>query len=348
MDLPSVLMKLSETCGVRESQPAAKAILEELSALGIEAAPDTAGNLAARCGCRDAGATNILLEAHYDEIAFIVTDITPDGFLRVGKVGGPDLRVLAGHEVTVFGKEPMFGVFCCRPPHLTGEEERKKAIPIDEAAVDIGFDHDKAASLVEPGDFVFLRRKPMELAPGIITGKALDNRAGCAVVLRTLEKLQKVSLACTVSAVFALGEELGERGIVPGAFAAAPDEALIVDTSFALTQDSPEEKCGHMGEGPMVGHSPILDAGLTQAVCVAADAAGIRFQHEIMSGRTGTDADAAAVTRGGVRTALLSVPLRYMHTANEVVAVSDVEATADVLASYLLANYGAKEAERHA
>lgn len=334
-ELKQLLFSLSRACCVNERQQAAKLVLKELETMQVPAETDSVGNIIATLHPARAGHPHLMLEAHLDEIAFIVTAVTEEGFLRVAKVGGPDLRVLAGHEVTVFGTEPLFGVFCCQPPHLTAAEDRKKVPPIDEAAVDIGFNAEEAHRRVSPGDYVFLRREPVELANGLVSGKAMDNRAGVATVLLALQMLQQKELSCGVTAVFALGEELGERGAITSSFAVAPDSAIVVDTSHALTQESPPEKCGKFFAGPMVGVAPSLDASFTEALVRTAKQNNIRFQREIMSGRTGTDADVVATSRGGVKTALLSIPLRYMHTANEIVALQDITDTATLIAAYL-------------
>ncbi|MDR3645690.1 MAG: M42 family peptidase [Clostridia bacterium] len=333
--LKELLFGLSRACCITGGGEASEIVLAELARLGIPARTDAMGSIIAQVCAPLPGRPHLLLDAHLDEIGFTVTSIDEAGFLHVDKTGGPDLRVLAGHEVTVCGREPILGVFCCKPPHLTTAEDYKQVPSLDESAVDIGLGHDDACRAVSLGDFVFLRREPTLLEGGIVTGKALDNRAGVAAVLRTLSMLEERHCGIGLTALFPLAEETGERGATTGAFAVAPDMAIVVDTSFALTPDAPAEKCGRLGQGPMIGIAPTLSGEVTRGLIDTAAGLHIPFQREIMAGRTGTDADVISVSRAGVRTGLVSVPLRYMHTANEAVALEDISGTAALIAEFI-------------
>lgn len=331
MDLHELLFSLSESSCITGEGKAADIILNRAGEYSDKAFKDALGNIIVPVSDEREGKPNILLEAHMDEIGFVVQTIDDDGFLHVGEVGGPDMRVLLGSEVTVFGKEPLFGVFCSKPPHLSSKEEYKKVPSVEDLAVDIGFGHDKAAEKVSPGDFVTLRRKPADMPDGMITGKALDNRAGAAAVLRCLD-LCAGKVGCGLTAAFTLGEELGCRGAVTAAFSTAPTHAVVTDVSFGYTPDAPREKCGDMGKGPMIGVSPVISRGMSDMLVKLANEKGIPYQIEVMGGSTGTNADPVSVSRGGVATGLVSIPLRYMHTAAEAVYVSDVENTARLMA----------------
>lgn len=327
-----LLFSLSENSCITGAGAATAIAFDEIKKYAPSAYRDALGNIIAPVRKPNDGEANILLEAHIDEIGFVVTHIDKDGFLRVGKVGGPDLRVLLGHEVTVFGKETLFGVFCCRPPHLSSREDYKKVPELDELAIDIGFDHETAEKKVKPGDYITLRQTPAELKNGMVTGKALDNRAGVLCVLRCLELCAK-NAKCGLSAALTLSEELGCRGAVTAAFAAKPTHAVVVDVSFGLTPDAPKEKCGEMGKGPMIGVSPVLSRDVTAMLFELAKERSIPYQTEVMGGETGTNADSVSISREGVATGLVSVPLRYMHTAAETVAAEDIESTAQLMAA---------------
>ena len=349
--LARLLTRLSEACGVTRGSEAAAVVNERLDALGIPHAEDAMGNLIATVRPAAEGGPHLLLDAHLDEIAFVVTSVDDGGFVHVDKAGGIDARILAAHEVTIFGRARLFGVFASRPPHLAEKGDENRLPAAREVAVDIGLPRDRAMELVKPGDFVFLRRTAAMLAGGslpggLLTGKALDNRGGVAVLLRALELLGDGARNVGVTAVFSLAEELGERGAKVSAFAGNPDTALIVDASHALSREAPAEKCGEFGKGPMLGVSPTLDVGVTDRLEALAQEHGVPYQREIMPGDTGTNASVIALSRGGVRTGLLSFPLRNMHTAAETVALCDVEATARLVALYI-EDY-AKEAARHA
>lgn len=341
MDIKKTLFTLSENSCITSRGPASKVVLDMVKKYAPKAYIDPLGSVIAPVAAAREGKPNILLDAHIDEIGFVVTSIDKDGFLRVAKVGGPDIRVLLGHEVTVFGREQVYGVFCCRPPHLASRDDFKKVPDIDELAIDIGRDRDSAAKLVSPGDYITLRVKPAELLDGTITGKALDNRAGVAVILRCLE-LCAGKADCGLTAAFSLSEELGERGAVTAAYAAAPTHSIVVDVSFGMTDDAPRQKCGDMGKGPMIGVSPILSRDVTDLLFELAGEKEIPYQTEVMGDETGTNADVVSISRGGVATGLVSVPLRYMHTGAESIKVEDVENTAQLMAAAVLSIGGGK------
>ncbi|MEG6572422.1 M42 family peptidase [[Clostridium] cellulosi] len=332
MDLQKLLFSLSETSCITGAGTATNVVFDTVKRFAPDTFRDPLGNIIAPVKKAKEGRPHILLEAHMDEIGFVVQTIDDDGFVHIGKVGGPDIRVLLGSEVTIFGKEPVYGVFCCRPPHLSSNDDYKKVPELDELAIDIGYTHDKAVEKVSPGDYITLRQAPAELINGLITGKALDNRAGVATVLRCLE-LCAEKVDCGLTAAFTLSEELGCRGAVTASYTAAPTHAIVVDVSFGYTPDAPKEKCGKIGRGPMIGISPVLSGEVTSVLFEAAKANNIPYQTEVMGGETGTNADSVSISRGGVATGLVSVPLRYMHTAVETIAVSDVENTARLMAA---------------
>lgn len=332
MEQQELLFSLSEASCITGKGPASDVVYDAVKRFAPGAYRDALGSVIAPVRAPKEGEAHILLEAHLDEIGFIVTAIDDDGFLRVGEVGGPDFRVLLGHEVTVFGKEPVYGVFCCRPPHLSSREDYKVVPKVDELAIDIGCGRERACEKVSPGDYVTLRQTPKTLLNGMVTGKALDNRAGVLAVLRCLELCAK-NIKCGLTAAFTLREEFGPAGAATASFAANPTHAIVVDTSFGHTPDSPREKCGDMGKGPMIGVSPILSRDMTSMLFSLAKERSIPYQTEVMGGRTGTNADCITICRGGVATGLVSVPLRYMHTACETVALEDIENTARLMAA---------------
>lgn len=339
MNMPALLASLSQASSLGGEGEAARIALEEIRKYAPDASFDPLGSLVAPIVPPAADGGHLLLEAHLDEIGFVVTSVDDDGFLHVGRVGGPDLRVLLGHEVTVFGTEPLFGLFCCRPPHLTSREDTKKPPVLDELAIDIGYDKQGAEKRVHPGDTVTLRREPAALLGGLLTGKALDNRAGVAAVLRALDISGAKTAGMGLTAVFSSCEECGERGATAAAFSVKPTRALVVDVSHGYTPDAAREKCGELCKGPMIGVSPVLSREMTKQLKAAARSAGVPYQTEVMGSETGTNSDVISISRAGVKTGLVSIPLKYMHTAVEVVAVEDVENTARLIAQ-LLQNAG--------
>lgn len=278
----------------------------------------------------------VMLDAHMDEIGMIVTYIEENGFLKVVNIGGLDRRTLTASPVVVHGKEQTyFGVVCSTPPHLQGDDEKK--IPkMEDIYLDVGMNKEQAEACIQLGDRVTLKSSVMELAGGQLCGKALDDRACCVIILRTLELLQGKKLSCGVTAVFSTMEEVGGQGAKTAAYDIDPTHAVVLDVSFAYTPDAEKSKCGELGKGGMIGIAPILDKDMTDKLIATAKAKDIPFQYEVMNGKTGTNADGIVTSRGGVKTAMLSLPLRYMHTPVEVIDSEDIEHCAALLAAYLM------------
>ncbi len=334
MDTAGLLVALSECCGTSGRENEAAAFVERELSKYAEVKRDNLGNV---IGKMAGDGPRVMLEAHLDEIGLVVTGIDEEGFIKVEAVGGVDRRVLPGCEVVVFGKYPLPGVVCTLPPHLTKDGDRKKVPAVSEMAVDIGFGYERAKELVSPGDRAAFKNRAARLLEGQVCGKALDNRAGVAALLRCAEMLSREKTGVEVAFAFCTREETGQQGATAAAFSVEPDIAVAVDVSYGLTPDSPKIKCGRVGGGPMIGVAPVLSKDVTDLLFRVAKDKGIAFQTEIMAGRTGTDADVIAASRSGVKTGLVSVPLKYMHTPVEVVDAGDVEAAASLLCEFVKA-----------
>ena len=335
MDTKELLLAFSALTGVSGTETeAVNHACELLSKFG-ETRISPLGSVI--CAVREPvrGKPHIMLDAHIDEIGMIVTFIEDNGFLCVGACGGVDRRVLLSSPVTVHAKSgAVNGVVCSIPPHLSKENDKNKTV--DEIYIDIGASsRKKAERLVKPGDRVTLKSNPAELLNGLVSGKALDDRAGCVSILKALEYLGGDFSGCGLTVVFSSMEEIGGQGAKTAAYDVNPTHAVAVDMSFAFTPDSERKNCGELKKGPMIGFAPLLDHGLSGMMRRLAEKSGIPFQEEVMGGKTGTNADWIATSRGGVKTALLSVPLKYMHTPVETVAVEDVENTAKLMATFV-------------
>ncbi|MBP3446181.1 MAG: M20/M25/M40 family metallo-hydrolase [Clostridia bacterium] len=277
-----------------------------------------------------------LLDAHADRIGLIVTAITDGGFLRVARCGGTDARVLAAQDVTVWGKAPVYGVIISTPPHLQTPDDENKAKDIDDILVDTGLSKEEAEKLISAGDRITVKSPVCELLNGRISCPALDDRAGCAVIIRAAEIIMQAENAPNLKLLFSAQEETGGTGAVTGSFGIDADECISVDVSFADAPDMPSKKCGKLDKGPMIGFSPVLSYEISRRLEAVAKEKEIPYQLELMSDSTGTNADHIALSRGGIKTGLVSIPLRNMHTAVEVVSVNDVENCAQLIAQYIL------------
>lgn len=335
MAVNDILIGLSSACGPAGAEGSAARLGMELLGDYAPVRQDALGNVIAELG-DPAAAEHILLDAHIDEIGMVVTGVDDCGFLRVDRCGGADRRVLPGAEVLVFGKRKLPGIVCCIPPHLSsgkGDEVPEW----DKIAVDVGFAAESARELVPPGSRIIMRSRPGRLIGERVCGKALDNRAGAAALIRCVQLLDHDagSLKCRVSVLLSVQEEVSGAGAGCAAFSLKPTQAIAVDVGFALQPGVAEEKCGKLGKGPMIGFYPVLDGKITERLTALADSEGISWQYDVGGGTTGTNADSIAVSGGGVRCGLVSIPQRNMHTPAEIVDCGDIEDTARLLAAFI-------------
>lgn len=332
-----MLRRLCEAPGAGGLTAAAETAAELLHPLVDSVETDPLGNVLGLRRCGLDNAPLLLLEAHIDEIGFIVTSIDKQGFVHVSPCGGVDKRTLAAAEVTLWADKPLHGVFCSTPPHLSGgQKEEEEALPeIPDLGLDVGLDAKRAVKRVPIGTRGTFFARFERLNDHLVCSKSLDDRAGVAAILYALTLLREAPLRCDLAVAFAVQEELGCRGSAAAAFACQPSAAIATDVSFAFTPDAKRAKCGELGKGPMLGFAPSLDAAMTGALERLAAKEKIAVQHEVMGGDTGTDADSISGTREGIPTALLSIPLRYMHTPNELIDLRDVEAVGRLMAAYV-------------
>ena len=325
------LAKASGFCG--KEQSVAREMLSEYM-------PVTTDNLGNVVGQKDGTGTHFLLDAHLDTIGMIVTSVEKNGFLRVDKCGGIDIRTIAAQDVTVHGKEDIYGVVTSIPPHLTSGDD-KTASGFDELMIDTGIDADRIFSLVSPGDRVTLRTNYNEMANGFVSGAYFDNKAGVCAILRCLEILKQNKCNNKITVLFSCNEEVGLIGAKAGGFNCDAEKCICVDVSFAKTSQTPASITAVSGEGTLVGVAPVLSYEMSMELKAIAENKKIPYQLEIMSSSTGTNSDVLAVSRGGKKTALLSIPIKNMHTGVEMLNSCDIESTARLMAEYILSSGGA-------
>ena len=339
-EVSALLRTLCAASGVSGAENEAARVAAGLLGKYMPVRTDALGSVV---GETEGGKVKILLDAHLDQIGLVVTAIDDCGFLKVTKCGGADIRVLAASEVTVHGKEKLFGVITSTPPHLSTPDDSLKAKGFDDIAVDIGMSRDEAMKLVSPGDRITFNGEYKNLLGNRVCSPSVDDRAGVAAILRALEILEGKNHGCKISVLFSVQEETGGSGATAGAFTADADEAIAVDVSFASAPGVSSEKYAKLGGGAMIGYGPSLDFAMSKKLAEIAEKNGIPNQSEVMGGKTGTNCDEIQVAGKGVRTSLISVPLRNMHTAAEVCDLADIESTAQLIAAYVLER-GAKNA----
>lgn len=342
MDILSLLKRLSEASGVSGYETEIRQVVEEaLQGLADEMRTDRMGNLIAlKRGIRPTGeepaplSRRIMLAAHMDEIGLMVTKIEK-GFLHFAEVGGFDPRVLVGQEVLVHGRRPLPGIVATRPPHVLPEEQRNKVIPLEELFVDVGLTEEEVSQEVQVGDLITLRRQAVELQNGRLAGKALDDRACVAAMICCLDLLRGLRHTWDVYAVATVQEEVSLLGAFTSTFSLMPDVGVALDVTFADQPGVSEAESVKMGKGPAIAFGPNIHPRLHEKLVEVAKAQEIPYQVEPIPGPTGTDAWAMQVTQAGLPTALVSIPLRYMHTSVETVEARDIERTARLLASFI-------------
>ena len=333
-----VCRELCATVGVSgyEDMSASAAAAQALREFTEDVEIDFMGNVIGYLNRERTDLPLLLLDAHIDEIGMIVTHIEEDGFVRVARCGGIDRRLLSAQEVTIYGKEPVFGVFGSKTPHLATADERNKIPEINEMYIDIGMSKAEAEKLIAPGDRVVTNSEFRHLLNDRIAVKALDDRCGIACILEALRLLKEenAELPCRLAVLFSGQEETGYNGCEAAAYRIAPDMAIAVDVTFALTSDAPKDRCCFMGKGPDIGISPIIGKRMSDKLIAVAKEKEIPYQISVMDAHTGTNADVLTICRGGVLTGVVSIPLRYMHTPIEQVQLSDIEAVGKLLAEY--------------
>ncbi len=275
----------------------------------------------------------VMLDAHIDQVGFIVTDIDGKGFLTVNTVGSVDLRSLPSREVTVHGKETITAVFSAIPPHLSqGDNEYTD---ITKLKIDTALG-EKAKELVSVGDYVTFKADCFSLSQNTVCGKSFDDRAGVACLLEVAKRLSKKELPVNVVFSLSFGEEIGLRGVRTVAFDVNPNQAIAVDVTFGTAPNVSHDESSPLGKGGAIGVSPTLNKEVSHKLISLAKENNIPYSLEIMAEKTGTNADMISINRSGVKTGTLSIPLRNMHTPVEVLDLRDLDAVCDLLEKYIL------------
>ena len=311
--------KLCEAPGPSGRECAAYAAAKELLSPMGEVKRTPLGSLLCCVNEGKEGAPHLLLEAHLDQIGFIVTRVE-EGFLRFSKIGGIDARWLPATPVVIHAAGDYPGIIT------------DHSIKIENLLIDTGFTAETAAKLFAPGDIVTFAAKPVELQNKRLAGPALDDRIGCAAVIAAAEEIAAEKPDCRVTVLLSSMEEVGGQGAETGGFTSQPDYAIAVDVSFGDGFGCAPEKTSPLGGGTMLGYAPTLNRDFTLKLKKLAEENNIPLQHEPMGGRTGTDADELATAGRGIKMALLSIPLRSMHTVAETIDPEDAANTARLMA----------------
>lgn len=289
------------------------------------------------------GSPRLMLAAHADEIAMGVNYIDSDGFIYVRKMGGVDAAITKAQRVVIHTRNgPVKGVVGNVAPHLSKHDDAHKPPKIHEIFIDIGAgDAKEAGKLVQIGDPITLSDEFDVLRNDLVVARAFDNRVGTFAVAEALRLLSdsKKKLKAEICAVSNTQEEVGLLGARQIAYSLKPDVAIVVDVTHA-TDYPTVNKAQHgnikIGEGPTVTHGGCNHPEVVARIEHLAKAKKISLQHEAISSTSGTDTDVIFWTRGGIPSALISLPNRYMHSPVEVVNLKDLEKIPELMVAFAL------------
>ena len=316
--------------------PVAELLREEWAELVDEFDTDRLGSLIGvkRATSAAEGRRKIMLAAHMDEIGLMVREIE-DGFIYVHRISGIDPRVMLAQPVLVHGERALPGVVATMPPHMLSAAERKQFPPIDALVIDVGLQAEEVAQIVSVGDLVTVEGPMIDLKGRQVASKAMDDRCCVAVMTACLELLRNMNHSWDVFAVATVQEEVGLRGATTAANHIEPDCAIALDVGFA--EQPGVSTAIKLGGGPLLGIGANFHPKMVQRLQDIAAYYDIKWQPDIIPARAGYDSWAIQVTRGGVPTALLGIPLRNMHSPVETLDLKDIERTGRLLAHFICA-----------
>lgn len=324
-DVFGMTERLSRLCGTSGDEDDVREYIISVLPEDCKCETDAIGNLIVTKKGEKAPKNKVMLAAHMDEVGFMITDITSDGRLKFAPVGGISPMVVYGRRV-VF-RNGITGVIAAKATHLLKGDEKDRQPKIADLCIDIGAaDEKEAKEHIMQGDCCYFADTYEEFGDGFIKGKALDDRAGCAIMLNMLSKPQKYDMICA----FTVQEEVGTRGAACAAYNIKPDMAVVLETTTAcdIADVEGEKAVCRLGEGAVASfmdRSTIYDRELYKLSFETAKELGVKCQTKsLVAG--GNDSGAIHKAVGGVRTAALSVPTRYLHSPACVMKKEDVEA----------------------
>lgn len=296
-------------------------------------------------GCKKGsnGNKKLLITAHFDEIGLLVKSIDENGYLKLAKIGGIDSKILLAHEVMVHGKKDIFGVIGAKPPHLLKPEETKKAVKLEDLYIDAGFDQESIKKFVSIGDPITLKSNPMVLNEKKFSSKALDNRCNMMTFLEIMERLHSVKHEADIYFVATTQEEIEAVGAKIATFNLEPDLAMVIDTCHGEIPDCAKEEVYPLGKGPAIAIGPNMHRKMTDYLIALAKKEEIPFQIDVEAGDSGTEAWVTQTSKCGVPTLLISIPVKYMHTAIETIHLDDIKNTSILISKFIQSLSGEME-----
>lgn len=322
-------------------QPAAAVFRERLGKAADSVETNVMGSVHATLSGLDESGVSVMLAGHIDEIGLMVNYITPEGFVAFSAIGGVDAAILPGMRVQVHTKDgTLLGVMGRKPIHLIEDDERKNVTKIDKLFIDLGLDGERVKKQVRVGDPITFDVHFETFGDGFAVSRAFDDKMGAWIAARVLEEVKKAGGSPgDLIAAATVQEEVGLRGGTTSAWSVDPVVGIAVEVGHATDYpDIDKRKHGEAecGKGPIIARGCNINPRVFEGLIEAAEKANVPYQIGAEPRGTGTDANAIQLSRGGKAAALVSIPLRYMHTPTEVLSLKDLEATVKLLTRYVL------------
>ena len=335
MDLKALITSLCGLYSVSGAEAASTQGAERiLYDLFDEHVTDGVGNhvFIKRCGRKNA--PKILVDAHFDEIGMMVTDITEEGFVRFTNVGGVDTRILPGAKVIIYGKKNVQGIICTMPTRLLGGDA--EALPeIGQLYIDTGWSAHELKKMISNGASIGFMPTYTGLLGDRLAGKAFDDKACGACAAYGIGAVKAEDMAGDVYFLFSAGEETSMLGALTGGSSICPDYAMVIDVTHASTPETADLPLASFGSGAVLDYAPITNRALTDMTGMLLAEKEIPYVRGATGGSTGTNANRLWLTGEGVPTVLLSLPIKNMHSSTEVLDLRDAQAVADAVSAFI-------------
>lgn len=332
MDCIKKLKELTNLVGVSGNEGnLANVLRDEFLKYGFDVTVDRFFNVIAKKSGKGKSERSIMLTAHMDEIGLMVKGIDDKGFILFTNVGGIDPKVLISKEVVVHGKRDLFGIIGQKPPHLMTKDEYSKVQAMNELSIDVGYNKEQLSKIVSVGDVITFKSQPVVLNENFVSNKTMDNRSGVVTMLLVAELISDVDTDLDVYFVVTTGEEFNLAGASVVSYKINPDFAIVVDACHGAMSEVPKEETFELNDGVVIGVGPNLHKNFTKKIMDVAKDMSMPCQIDVEPGDTGTECWAIQVARNGIPTALISIPVKYMHTMIEMVCEEDLKNAANVI-----------------
>lgn len=301
-----------------------------------ECKADATGNLLFIKKSGKRGAKKLMLDAHLDEIGMLVTEIKDGGFLKVTRIGGIDTRIMFASEVWIYGSKRIPGIVVSTPPHLQNPGESSKLPDVTELLIDTGYSREELEEIVELGTPVGFKCECEHLLGSQIVGKGFDDKSCAAIAVCVADRLRDEKLPCDVCFSFTTCEEISSLGAATLAYSLDPDWAIVLDVTHGLAPDAVKTRCGKIGGGAAISYSAVTDRPFTDKLVAYAEKNKLPYQTLVETMNTGTNGNDINIAREGIPTAVVSLPLKNMHTSGEIIDCADVVSISELIAGFIL------------